>query len=57
MIISKGTKVRLKTRHLNDIFFSFKFDIFGFWDIDNLQKKFGSFILKFVDFSLLSNFC
>ena len=57
MIISQRTKVKLKIRHLNDIFFSFKFGIIGFWGIKNLQKKFGDFILKFVDFSLLSNFC
>ena len=57
MIISQRTKVKLKIRHLNDIFFSFKFGIIGFWGMDNLQKKFGDFILKFVDFSMLSNFC
>ena len=39
----------------NAIFYS-KFNVLEFFDIDNLHKKFGSDILKIVDFFLLSNF-
>ena len=46
----------LKIRHLNDGFFNFKFGIIGFWDTDNIPKKFGGFYSKIVNFSLLSNF-
>ena len=52
----QGPKSDLKLGTIIEIFFYVKFGIFWFWGIDNLQKKFGSFIL-FVNFSLLSNFC
>ena len=39
----------------NDIFY-FKFYVVEFFDIDNLQKKFGSNISRIVEFFQLSNF-
>ena len=53
----QGPKSDLKLGTIIEIFFYVKFGIFWFWGIDNLQKKFGSSISKFMDFFLMSNFC